>query len=238
MNIISLDKISSAADEAPGQSPHLPRHDNVMSFTHELGAAVTLARWERADCCDSIVANSGIGWVLSGIVRKCLILESGQRRIVDLMMPGDFFCLKRNDTRQFSFEVSTEETVTARIARRDFNSLATLQPVLYRFFYERTCQTNSRLEDHILIQGRTTSAQKIASYLCLLSRRLSEEHGEPVVLPMSRYDIADHIGIAVETVSRAITELRRQGVIELETPRSLVVRDTRKLADGILPDFF
>jgi predicted transcriptional regulator len=51
--------------------------------------------------------------------------------------------------------------------------------------------------------------------------------------PVSRYDIADHVGIAVETVSRAITELRRQGVIELETPRCLAMKDTQKLVDGV-----
>lgn len=237
MNKISLDKISSPPDDATGQHPQLPRDDNVMAFTHELGAVATLAHWQRADCCDSIVANGGIGWVLSGIVRKCLILESGQRRIVDLMMPGDFFCLRKDDIRRFSLEISTDETVTGRIARGDFNLLLTLHPVLYRFFHERTCQTISRLEDHILVQGRTTSAQKIASYLSLLSSRLSEQQGTAVVLPISRYDIADHVGIAVETVSRAITELRRQGIIELETPRCLIVRDVRRLADGILPDF-
>ncbi|MBB5662740.1 CRP-like cAMP-binding protein [Rhizobium leguminosarum] len=236
MNRINLGKISFPPDDATGQAPHLPRDDNVMAFTHELGGVVTLARWERADCCDSIVANGGICWVLSGIIRKCLILESGQRRIIDVMMPGDFFCLQKDDARPFSFEVSTNETVTARIARREFDSLATLQPSLYRFFHERICQTIFRLEDHILVQGRTTSTQKVGSYLSLLCRRLTEQQGTAVVLPMSRYDIADHVGIAVETVSRAITELRRQGVIQLETPRCLVVRDAGKLADGILSD--
>jgi len=110
-----------------------------------------------------------------------------------------------------------------------------MRPSLYQFFHERACQTIARLENHILVQGRTTSTQKIASYLLLMSRRLSEQQGTPVVLPMSRYDIADHVGIAVETVSRAITELRRQGVIELETPRCLSMRHTEKLADEV-PD--
>ena len=218
-----------------GQPPQLPHNEDLLAFTDELGPVVSVARWQRADCCDAIVANGAIGWVLSGSVRKSLILESGQRRIVDLMMPGDFFGLRRDKDRLFSLEVSIDETVTARITRRDFNALAAMRPSLYQFFHERACQTIARLENHILVQGRTTSTQKIASYLLLMSRRLSEQQGTPVVLPMSRYDIADHVGIAVETVSRAITELRRQGVIELETPRCLSMRHTEKLADEV-PD--
>jgi len=211
----------------------LARNEDLLAFTDELGPVVSLAHWQRADCCDTVVAHGGIGWVLSGIVRKSLILESGQRRIVDLMMPGDFFGLRMDDARLFCFEASTDETLTARITRRDFNALAAMQPSPYRFFYERACQTIARLENHILVQGRTTSTQKIACYLLSMSRRLSEQQGSSVVLPMSRYDIADHVGIAVETVSRAITELRRQGIIELETPRCLSMRHTDKLADGV-----
>jgi len=67
-----------------------------------------------------------------------------------------------------------------------------------------------------------------------MSRRLSEKQGAAVVLPMSRYDIADHVGIAVETVSRAISELRHQGVIELQTPRCMSIRNTKKIADDVL----
>ena len=229
--------INSAQNPPPGsvlgQPPHLPRNEDLLAFTDELGPVVSLTHWQRADCCDTVVAHGGIGWVLSGIVRKSLILESGQRRIVDLMMPGDFFGLRMDDARLFCFEASTDETLTARITRRDFNALAAMQPSLYRFFYERACQTIARLENHILVQGRTTSTQKIACYLLSMSRRLSEQQGSSVVLPMSRYDIADHVGIAVETVSRAITELRRQGVIELETPRCLSMRRADKLADGV-----
>ena len=81
----------SSPEKAIAQGFHFPRQDDLLAFTHELGSIVSLARWQRADCCDAIVANGGIGWVLSGIVRKCLIHESGQRRIVDLIMPGDFF---------------------------------------------------------------------------------------------------------------------------------------------------
>ncbi|WP_164736396.1 Crp/Fnr family transcriptional regulator [Rhizobium vallis] len=226
MERMNLGKLSSAVDAAAG---HSPVYETVVNFTRELGTTVTLARWERADCCDSMVESGGIGWVLSGTVRKSVILESGQRRIVDLMMRGDFFSLQGDDPRAFSFEVSTDEAVTARIAHRDLISMPILQPELYRFVHERTCETISRLENHILVQGRTRSAQKIASYLSLLCARLSEEQGAAVELPMSRYDIADHVGLAVETVSRAITDLRRRGLIELETPRSMAICQAQKL---------
>lgn len=226
----------SSVEEAIARRPHFRRQDDLLAFTHELVSIVSLARWQRGECCDAVVANAGIGWVLSGIVRKCLILENGQRRIIDLIMPGDFLGPVASDARLCSFEASTDDTSTASIVRRDLHALAAIRPLLYRFFHERACQTITRLEDHIVVQGRTTSTQKIASYLLLMSRRLQEEQDGPVILPMSRYDIADHIGIAVETVSRAITELRRQGVIELETPRCVSIRDARKLADGISPD--
>jgi CRP-like cAMP-binding protein len=165
-----------------------------------------------------------------------LIFKNGERRIIDLIMPGDFIGPVAGDARLCHFEASIDDTSTAFIAGRDLSALAAIRPFLYRFFHERACQTIARLEDHIVVQGRTTSTQKIASYLLLMSRRLQQDQALAVNLPMSRYDIADHIGIAVETVSRAITELRRQGVIELETPRCVSIRNARKLADGIWPD--
>jgi CRP-like cAMP-binding protein len=125
---------------AVGQPPHLPRNEDLLAFTGELGPVVSLAHWRRADCCDTIVANGAIGWFLSGIVRKSLILESGQRRIVDLMMAGDFFGLRMDDSGLFCFEASTGETLTARISRRDFKALAGMQPSLFQFFHERACQ--------------------------------------------------------------------------------------------------
>ena len=216
------------------QPPHSPSHDDLVAFTQELNADANMGHWRRGDCCDAIVANGGIGWILSGSIRKFLVLESGQRRILDLIMPGDFFGLRMDTAERSSYEVSTDEAVTARISRREFNALAATRPVLYQFFLERACQTIARLEDHILVQGRITSTQKIASYLLPMSRRLSEKQGAAVVLPMSRYDIADHVGIAVETVSRAISELRRQGVIELQTPRCMSIRNTKKIADDVL----
>ncbi|PZO71758.1 MAG: hypothetical protein DI640_14060 [Sphingomonas taxi] len=102
-------------------------------------------------------------------------------------------------------------------------------------FYRLACNVIARLEEQLLVQGRTTAAEKIAAYLLLMSSRLSGAQDGTVVLPVSRYDIADHLGIAVETVSRAITELRRAGLIHLDGPRRIEMTDARGMqrkADG------
>jgi CRP-like cAMP-binding protein len=207
--------------------------ENLLALAKELGPSVSVTRWQRSDYCDTVVVNGAIGWVLSGLVRKSHIKESGQRRIVDLMMPGDFLGLRPDDGALFSFEATENDTLIARIGRGDFYTLVATRPSLCQFFLESACHTIARLETHILVQGRTTATQKTASYLVSMSRRLSADHDAAVTLPMSRYDIADHIGIAVETVSRSITELRRQGVIELETPRCLSIRQRQDIADGV-----
>ncbi len=218
-----------------GQTLQGPREEDLFAFTQEL-ASGNIKRWRHGESCDSVVANGSIGWILSGSVRKFLTLRNGHRRIIDLIMPGDFFGMRVDATQRFSYEASTNGAMTAKITRGEFNALAETRPRFFRIFHERACQTIGRLEEHILVQGCTSSTHKIAGYLLLMSRRLSENQGAAVSLPMSRYDIADHLGIAVETVSRGITELRRQGVIELQTPRCVAIRNAEKLAEAV-PEF-
>jgi CRP-like cAMP-binding protein len=194
---------------------------------------VRVAHWQRRDNCDAFLADGACGWVLSGLVHKFHILENGDRRIVDVMMPGDFFGLPTHRDQFFSYEAVANETATAMITRPDFAALALERPALFRFVLESASQTIARLEMHILVQGSTTSTQKIGGYLLLLVRRLSGNRDIAVTLPISRYDIADHVGIAVETVSRAISELRHRGVIELEGRRCLSVRRSPQSVDAV-----
>lgn len=88
-----------------------------------------------------------------------------------------------------------------------------------------------RLEHHLLVQTRITAREKVGAYLAAMSRRVSPSGTNAIVLPISRYDIADHLGIAVETVSRTMTILCRRGSIALKTPRDVEIRDPSMLAD-------
>jgi CRP/FNR family nitrogen fixation transcriptional regulator len=97
----------------------------------------------------------------------------------------------------------------------------------------QTCAANAihRLEHHLLVQSRVTAREKVGAYLAAMTRRMKRSRTNTIVLPVTRYDIADHLGIAVETVSRTMTVLRRRGSIALRTPRDIEIRDESMLSD-------
>lgn len=209
---------------------------SLAAFTRELDPGVSLASWQREDTCDSLLSK-GFGWVLTGVIRKYLVHEDGQRRIVDLLMHGDFFfSLSPDETHRFSYAAAIDDTVTGQCSWNRLRAKAETNPFLYQFFFHRVSDSVSRLEEHILVQGRTTATEKVASYLLLISRRLDAGLQSSIVLPISRYDIADHLGIAAETVSRVISELRRSGLITLENPRRLTIKDPMQLEHDVLPE--
>lgn len=224
-----------ACDNDLANLRQLQLDESVVAFTRALGTNIILNHWGREESCNALLAEDGVGWVLAGILRKYIILESGQRRIIDLMMPGNFFGLNPVDASRFSYEAATQGTVTARSSWRRLKSLAASNTPIYQFLYDRACDSIGRLEEHIVVQGRTTAREKVGSYLVRIAARGGSERTS-VVLPISRYDIADHLGIAVETVSRAISELRRRGLIRLEGPRRLAIKDPHRLESATRPE--
>jgi CRP-like cAMP-binding protein len=149
-------------------------------------------------------------------------------------MPGNFFWVKSDHASRFSYEAVTDETVTARSSWRRLRSLAASNVPIYQFLYDRACDSIGRLEEHIVVQGRTTATEKVGSYIVNIAARGGGRTS--VVLSISRYDIADHLGIAVETVSRAISELRRSGLIRLDGPRRLAIKDPHRLESAARPE--
>lgn len=82
------------------------------------------------------------------------------------------------------------------------------------------------------MQRRVTASEKVGGYLVEMSRRARCDERGAMVLPISRYDIADHLGLAVETVSRAMTDLSRRGRIALRGPRHIQIHDAALQAEG------
>jgi CRP/FNR family transcriptional regulator, nitrogen fixation regulation protein len=166
-----------------------------------------------------------------GGARRFLTRADGKRRIVDLLLPGDVFGFGAHGRHHFAVEAIIEGTVIARYPRARLEALAQSDPRIAQELREAACQAMSRLHALILNLGRTTAEEKVGYFLVQIGERLSGGPATEVILPISREEIADYLALSVETVSRALTQLRRRGVIRLIGPRQLRILNRNSLAE-------
>lgn len=163
--------------------------------------------------------------IVSGMARKSTVFQDGRRRIVDFLMPGDFFGFSSRELRYFDVEAVTDDTVVATYARPEIERLAAVELDVNRLVRDLACESISRLQTRILILGRVTALKKVGAFLVEMADRSCSRPELPVVLSMSRYDIADYLALSVETVSRAITHLQRRGRIALHGKHAIQLLD-------------
>ena len=177
--------------------------------------------------------NSAEDWycVISGACRQCLVRPDGRRRIVDILLPGDFFGFTLGSSHQFAVQAIAEDTFVASYSRRQIEAAADANPQIAREIRERAFSTIGRLQEHVLVVGTMTAPEKVRAFLSQMFERLPN-HDSSITLPVSRYDIADQLGISVETVCRAITMLKASGAIHLGGPRNVEMFESRPSHDG------
>ena len=166
---------------------------------------------------------------LSGACRMCAYGVDGSRQIVDFLRPGDLFGYDALDVHSFSAEAIVSGTTVARYPRHSAEQVADSDPLVARQIRELAFGSVLRGQRRLLILGRATALEKISSFLLEMVDRFRTSPVGPVTLPMSRYDIADYLAMAVETVSRALTNLRGRGVIRFDSVRCLQIRDRESL---------
>jgi CRP/FNR family nitrogen fixation transcriptional regulator len=170
--------------------------------------------------------------VMSGAARRYVIRLDGRRQIVDLLLPGDAFGFTSGEECDCTTEAIAEGTVVAAYPRKRVETLADSDPELAREIRQIVLHALTRLQAQLLIVGRITASEKIGSFILEMATRLSGEQGNTVALPMSRYDIADYLAVSVETVSRALSDLKHRGVIKLSGARIVRIIDRDALEDG------
>lgn len=158
--------------------------------------------------------------VISGAVRTYKLLEDGRRQIDAFHLPGDILGVESREEHRFTAEALGEATVVV-YRRRAPGVLAAGDDGLTEQVMAAVLRSLERAQDHMLLLGRKSALEKVASFLLDMGERVSD--GESVELPMSRTDIADHLGLTIETVSRTLGELVKRGVIALPTHRRTVV---------------
>jgi CRP/FNR family nitrogen fixation transcriptional regulator len=172
--------------------------------------------------------------VKTGAIRSYKLLSDGRRQIAAFHLVGDIFGLENGAVHRFTAEAIVDTTVRL-IKRHSLDKLADSDTVVMRNLLGMTSSNLEHAENHMLLLGRKTAPEKVAAFLVEMDKRLSD--AGVIALPMTRLDIADYLGITLETVSRALSELRKAGVLDFlgVTQREIVIRDRGRLASFDLP---
>lgn len=176
--------------------------------------------------------------VITGAVKLFKVLSGGRQQIVGLLFPSD--CLGRaySETQRTFAEAATDVELCL-FPRQQFERVLRKHPDLEHALFERTLNDLDRTRDWMLALGRKTAAEKIASFLLVMSHKseltkCTQDRPAPnlptFVLPLTRSEIADCLGVTIETVSRHFTKLRVDGVIRLINAQTIEVCDPEALA--------
>jgi len=152
-------------------------------------------------------------WVYSitqGVVRLYKLLPDGRRQIVGFALPGDFLGLAMGERQAFSAD-AIEPVTACRFSRTAFSALVDEKPHLLRRLHDFATHELTLAQDQMMLLGRRTAEEKLVTFLLGMRDRWAKLGPASVTvrLPMSRQDIADHLGLTIETVSRTFTKLAK-----------------------------
>lgn len=149
----------------------------------------------------------------TGVVRLTRVLEDGRRQVIAFGYPGDIVGFPAQGMHHTDCDALTHARLRA-IPRRALDD-STHDPDLHAVLIDAALQEISAMQDHFMMLGRKSAAEKVASFLNVLLERIGDQHSEPpvIALPMSRSDIADFLGLTTETVCRCLTALRKADII-------------------------
>jgi CRP/FNR family transcriptional regulator, nitrogen fixation regulation protein len=163
--------------------------------------------------------------VISGSVRTYKILADGRRQIGGFYLPGDIFGLQFADEHAFSAEAVTNAKILV-VKRSALTALAGRDAAIGRDLFDLTSRELRRTQNCMLLLVKSAQ-ERVASFLLEMAERAST--GNIVELPMSRQDIADYLGLTIETVSRTLTCLESAATIEVPSSRRIVLRNRSAL---------
>jgi len=208
---------------------------NELETLNTIGRRRTLAAgesliWEGEDSV--LVAN-----VIDGVLKLSTGTEDGREQIVGVVYPSDFIGRPFGSTTGHGVTALTEAKVCV-FSRRDFDAFAREHPALEHKLLQRTLGELDRTRRWMLLLGRKSAGERVASFIMEMSERLVEQgcqgtHDQPLkrfTLPFSRQQVADVLGLTIETVSRQFTRLKSEGLIDLPSRREVEILDREGLA--------
>jgi len=164
--------------------------------------------------------------VMSGTVRTYKVLNDGRRQIGAFYLPGDIFGLDVGDEHTYSAEAIADSKVLV-IKRSAVERLANSDHEIAHGMWTLTGRELQRVQDHVMVLIKTAQ-ERVASFLLEMAAR--SRTGNEIELPMSRQDIADYLGLTIETVSRTFTQLENSAAIAVPSSRRIVLRNRAVLS--------
>lgn len=180
-------------------------------------------------------AFSHVGSIVKGVVKLTKSLPDGRTQMVGLLFPGDFVGHPGRPSAEFDAAAATDVTLCL-FRRGPFEALVCDTPHLERRLLDMTLSELDGAREWLLLLGRKTARERIASFLMMLARRAAGVGRDGVLagavsceLPLSRGEMAAYLGLTIETVSRHMTRLRADGVIDFDNARAVQIPDVEAL---------
>jgi CRP/FNR family nitrogen fixation transcriptional regulator len=201
-----------------------PLRKSVDAATSTVGSVQSFAKDEEIFAEGDKAAY--VYKVLSGVVRTSKLLSDGRRQIDAFHLAGDIFGIEAGDEYRFCAE-SVGNCVVVAYRRSHLAALTGSDAQLGQDMTMGMMRSLVRAQNHMLLLGRKSALEKIATFLLDMAERTADD--STLDLPMSRTDIADHLGLTIETVSRSFTQLERQGITGLPSARRIVLSNRAAL---------
>ena len=216
----------------------------------ELSRLEEIKYYRRFEAGQSVVWSGDrmdfLGSVVNGVATLTQTMEDGRTQMVGLLLPSDF--VGRPGRVEAAYDVTaTTDLVMCCFRRAPFERMMHETPHIAQRLLEMTLDELDAAREWMLVLGRKTAREKIASLLAIIARRnalvgTADDHAVTLELPLTREAMADYLGLTLETVSRQISALKRDGVIVLTGKRHVAVPDLDRLmaeagddTDGGLP---
>lgn len=166
--------------------------------------------------------------IANGTIRCCRLTHDGRRQVFRFAQAGELLGLSAEDVYNYSAE-AVNDVVVRRRRLSDLDASMAADPVLRGRVLQSLRDELAATRLQMMLLGRMNAAERLATFLLALADRQTDGDGW-IDLPMSRTDIADYLGLAIETVSRKFGELTNCGLIQLETPQRVRITDARRMA--------
>ncbi len=223
----------SAADKAHQECRNRACAVDVCPVLRDVGKVRNFEKgdalfWEGDD-------NDYLHIILSGVVRGSKVLSDGRRQICRFAFAGEMLEYSRQAHYPYTAEAITPIRAIA-VPRYVLDRSMNRTPCVRRLLMQVVLDELQATRDQVLALGRLSATEKVAYFLQTLARHLEHDEDGAFDVPMSRLDIADYLGLTIETVSRVIGRLKRSGKISLTSSNRIVINDLDEYVDELLSD--